>query len=160
MEAQTHHYINNIIPGWIQNLNFLVSDVAFTFWSVDTTFLAADAIGAAFVDGWTRFKSETFRRRLEEGEPFAFAFFTTDLQTVFAAGSVMDVKHAAFAFALDVANRVLTATNDNMIRSNFTCRTRIVGKGGLWVMLFIYKYKTSTIYPLYETTQHLVLINK
>ena len=39
-------------------------------------------------------------------------------------------------------------------------RTRIVGKGGLWVMSFIYKYKTSTTYPLYETMQCFVLINK
>ena len=38
--------------------------------------------------------------------------------------------------------------------------TWIVGKGGLWVTSFIYKYKTSTTYPLYETTQCFVLINK
>ena len=40
------------------------------------------------------------------------------------------------------------------------CRTQIVGKGGLWVASFIYKYKTSTTYPLYETTQSFVVINK
>ena len=39
-------------------------------------------------------------------------------------------------------------------------RTQIVGKGTLWVTSFIYKYKTSTTYPLYETTQCFVLINK
>ena len=31
---------------------------------------------------------------------------------------------------------------------------------GLWVKPFIYKYKTSTTYPLYETMGHLLLINK
>ena len=45
-------------------------------------------------------------------------------------------------------------------RVDFVRRTRIVGKGGLWVMSFIYKYKTSTTYPLYETTWRFVLINK
>ena len=40
------------------------------------------------------------------------------------------------------------------------CRTQIVGQGGLGVTSFIYMYKTSTTYPLYETTQHFVLINK
>ena len=30
---------------------------------------------------------------------------------------------------------------------------------GLWVTSFIYKYKTSTTYPLYETTQCFVIIN-
>ena len=39
-------------------------------------------------------------------------------------------------------------------------QTRIVGKGGLWVTSFIYKYKTSTTYPLYETMRCFVLINK
>ena len=39
-------------------------------------------------------------------------------------------------------------------------RTRIVGKGGLWVTSFIYKYKTSTTYPLFETMQYFVLIIK
>ena len=38
--------------------------------------------------------------------------------------------------------------------------TRIVGKGGLWVMSFINKCETSTTYHLNETTQHFVLINK
>ena len=38
--------------------------------------------------------------------------------------------------------------------------TRIVGKGGLWVTSFIYKYKISTTHPLYETMQCFVLINK
>ena len=37
---------------------------------------------------------------------------------------------------------------------------RIVFKGRLWVTSFIYKYKTSTTYPLYETTQCFILINK
>ena len=40
------------------------------------------------------------------------------------------------------------------------CRTWIVCKGGLHVTSFIYKYKTSTTYPLYGITQHFVLINK
>ena len=40
------------------------------------------------------------------------------------------------------------------------CGTRIVGKGRLWVTSFIYKYKTSTAYPLYETTRCFVPINK
>ena len=31
---------------------------------------------------------------------------------------------------------------------------------GLWVISFIYKYETSATYPLYETTQHFVVINK
>ena len=39
-------------------------------------------------------------------------------------------------------------------------QARFVGKDGLWVMSFIYKYKTSTTYPLYETMQRFVLINK
>ena len=39
-------------------------------------------------------------------------------------------------------------------------RTLIVGKGRLWVTLFIYKYETSTTCPLNETTQRFVLINK
>ena len=39
-------------------------------------------------------------------------------------------------------------------------RTWIVGKDRLWVTSFIYKYKTSTTYPLYETTWHFILINK
>ena len=39
-------------------------------------------------------------------------------------------------------------------------RTWIVGKDRLWVTSFIYKYKTSTTYPLYETTWRFVLINK
>ena len=33
------------------------------------------------------------------------------------------------------------------------CQTWIVGKGGLWLTLFMYKNKTSTTYPLYETMQ-------
>ena len=35
-----------------------------------------------------------------------------------------------------------------------------MGKGGLWVTSFIYKYKTSTTYYLYETMQWFVLKNK
>ena len=35
-----------------------------------------------------------------------------------------------------------------------------MGKGGLWLTSFIYKYKTSTTYPLYETMRCFVLINK
>ena len=38
--------------------------------------------------------------------------------------------------------------------------TRILGKGGLWVTSFIFKYETSTTYPQYETTQCFILINK
>ena len=38
--------------------------------------------------------------------------------------------------------------------------TRIVRKGRLWLTSFIYKYKTSTTYPLYETTWCFILINK
>ena len=38
--------------------------------------------------------------------------------------------------------------------------TWIVGKGGLWVTSFIYKYKTSTTYPLYETTWRFILLHK
>ena len=40
------------------------------------------------------------------------------------------------------------------------CWTRIVGKGRLWVTSFIYKYKTSTTYPLYETMHRFILLNK
>ena len=39
-------------------------------------------------------------------------------------------------------------------------QTRIVGKCGSWVTSFIYMYKTSTTYHLYETPRHFVLINK
>ena len=43
---------------------------------------------------------------------------------------------------------------------NKICRSRIVGKDRNWVMPFIYKYKTSITYPLYETMKHFALINK
>ena len=43
---------------------------------------------------------------------------------------------------------------------SFFCRTRFVGKGGLWGTSFIYKYGTSTTYPLYETMQCFILIDK
>ena len=33
------------------------------------------------------------------------------------------------------------------IMLNKNCRTQIVGKGGLWVTSFIYKYETSTLTP-------------
>ena len=34
------------------------------------------------------------------------------------------------------------------------------GKGGLWLVSFIYKYERSTTYPLNEATQCFILINK
>ena len=37
---------------------------------------------------------------------------------------------------------------------------KIFVRPGLWVTSFIYKYETSTTYPLYETTRRFVLINK
>ena len=44
--------------------------------------------------------------------------------------------------------------------NELVCWSRIVGKGRLWVASFIYKYETSTTYPLYETMRCFVLINK
>ena len=39
------------------------------------------------------------------------------------------------------------------LQFNFLSWTQIVGKGRLWVTSFIYKYKTYTTYPLYDTMQ-------
>ena len=39
------------------------------------------------------------------------------------------------------------------------CLTRIVCKVRLWKTSFIYKYETSTTYPLYERTQCFIQIN-
>ena len=48
----------------------------------------------------------------------------------------------------------------NIEHLNFLHWTRIVCKGRLHITSFIYKYKTSTTYPLYETTRCFILINK
>ena len=54
--------------------------------------------------------------------------------------------------------KTLTAAQE--YRTIFIRRTRIVRKGRLHVTSFIFKYKTPTTYPLYETTRHFLLINK
>ena len=107
-------------------------------------------------------------KRLTLRHTFFFVGFGPDpkiscFRRISHSHSTVDYHILVCAASYDHTFKVWKLANNcwQNVKGTFQNRwTRFVGKGRLWVTSFIYKYKTSTTYPLYEATQCFVLINK
>ena len=146
VSAPWRHIVIKIQWGWLQNVitrNVIKSS---SFFSPRRK--KCRKIGKKLSAKWQKFcwPIEILEQRTQEGGTSGLV--------------VMGGGHMSKGWEFESQNHILVGHFFTYVFLGKFVSDPVAGKGRLWVMSFICKYKTSTTYPLYETTWRFVLINK